>query len=89
MFDIDKWMEILVTMAKNPLRTILTSISVAVGIFILVVLLGLGQGLQNGVNQTFQNDAANSISMRAGRTSLPYRGYQPNRRIQLEGENQD
>jgi len=89
MFDIDKWMEILTTMVKNPLRTILTSISVAVGIFILVVLLGLGQGLQNGVNSTFGDDVANAISVHSSRTTLPYRGYQPNRRIQIEDKNRE
>jgi len=81
MFDRDKWLEILTTMLKNPLRTILTSISVAVGIFILIILLGLGKGLQNGAMDSFGDDAMNSIWVRAGKTSLPYGGFQSNRRI--------
>ncbi len=86
MFDLDKWMEILDTMAKNPLRTLLTSLSVAVGIFILVVLLGLSQGLQSGVSQTFQKDAVNSIWVRGGQTALAYQGYKPNRNIRFNNE---
>lgn len=81
MFDRDKWLEILTTMLKNPLRTILTSISVAVGIFILIILLGLGKGLQNGAMESFADDAMNSIWVRGGRTSLPYGGFQSNRKI--------
>lgn len=89
MFDRDKWMEILDTMAKNPLRTMLTSLSVAVGIFILVVLLGLGQGLENGVQSTFQDDAVNTIWLRSGRTSLAYQGFQPNRQVKFRNEDHD
>lgn len=81
MFDRDKWLEILTTMLKNPLRTVLTSISVAVGIFILIILLGLGKGLQNGAMDSFGDDAMNSIWVRSGRTTLPYGGYQSNRKI--------
>jgi len=83
MFDRDKWIEILSSMVSNPLRTILTSISVSVGIFILVVLLGMGKGLETGAGNSIMDDANNSIWVRAGRTTLPYNGFQSNREIEL------
>jgi len=83
MFDIDKWQEIFGTIKKNMLRTILTAFSVAWGIFILIVLLAAGQGLRNGVQSQFGNDAANSIWIEGGLTSMPFEGYKPGKKIQL------
>ena len=84
MFDIDKWQEIFGTIKKNLLRTILTAFSVAWGIFILIVLLAAGQGLRNGAQTQFGNDAANSIWINGGQTTLPYEGYKPGKEIQLK-----
>lgn len=83
MFDLDKWQEILATIKKNKLRTILTAFSVAWGIFILIILLAAGQGLRNGAQEQFGRDAANSIWINARETSMAYGGYKPGRKIQL------
>jgi len=84
MFDIDKWQEIFGTIKKNKLRTILTAFSVAWGIFILIILLAAGQGLRNGAQSQFGNDAANSIWIEGGVTSMPYAGYKTGRTVQLK-----
>ena len=86
MFDIERWQEIFDTLKKNKLRTILTGISVASGIFILVVLLGFSSGIQNGVTEQFSGDATNRISIRTRSTTKGYKGLNPNRRIQLKNE---
>ena len=86
MFDKEKWIEIFSTLRKNKLRTALTSFSVAWGIFILIILLGSGNGLQNGVTKQFEADATNSLWIYRGQTSMAYRGLQPGRRITFTNE---
>ena len=87
MFDIERWQEIFDTIRKNKLRTFLTGLSVASGIFILVILLGFGQGMQNGIKHEFQQDAETSVWVWSGTTSKGYKGMNPGRQIQLRNEN--
>lgn len=84
MFDIDRWQEIFETIRTNKLRTFLTGVSVASGIFILVILLGFGQGMENGIQKEFEADATNRIWVWTEVTTKEYKGLNPGRRIELD-----
>jgi putative ABC transport system permease protein len=83
-FSLDRWGEVFDTIKRNKLRTTLTSVSVAWGIFVLVVLLGLGHGLNNGVRHSFRREAQNGVFITATKTSIPYGGYGVGRRLTFD-----
>jgi len=83
MFDVDVWQEIFSTIKKNKLRTFLTGVSVAWGIFMLMVLLGSGNGLQNGVKENFASNSINIMWLWTGDTSIPYQGMKEGRTIKF------
>jgi putative ABC transport system permease protein len=89
MFNIERWQEIFEAIAKNKLRTFLTGISVASGIFILVILLGAGKGLENGIAKQFERDADGLIEIWTGTTSKQYKGLNPGREIQFRNSDYD
>jgi len=84
MFDIERWQEIFETIGKNKLRTFLTGLSVASGIFILVILLGFSSGIQKGVKSQFAQDAESRVSVWTGVTTKGYKGLNPGRFIQMD-----
>lgn len=79
MFDRDTWQEIMATIRKHKLRTGLTALGVFWGIFMLVFVLGMGKGLENGVFRGFGERAKNVMYVWPSRTSQPYKGFQPGR----------
>ena len=86
MFSLDRWLEVFDTLRRNKLRTALTAISVAWGIFVLVVLLGLGRGLDNGIRHQFAGESTNAVWMSAAKTSVPFAGYSIGRKVNFDNK---
>ncbi|MCH2023382.1 MAG: ABC transporter permease [Saprospiraceae bacterium] len=74
MFDRDKWQEILGTIRQNKLRTGLTAAGVFWGIFMLIFMMGMGDGLEKGVLNEFGGRSTNSLYIWPQKTSLAYKG---------------
>ena len=81
--------EIFATLQRNRLRTLLTGLSVAWGMLMLVVLLGAGRGLQHGAAYEFRDDAVNSLWLYAGKTSRAFAGRGPGREVKLTNDDYD
>lgn len=86
MNPLGRLIEVLETLQRNPLRTALTATSVAWGVFMLVVLLGIGRGLQNGMVWQFRDDANNSLWVFPGETSRPHAGFGEGRPVRLRND---
>jgi putative ABC transport system permease protein len=86
MFDLDRWQEIYYTLKANKLRTFLTAFGVFWGIFMLVIMLGSGKGLENGITQGMGDFATNSVFIWGNRTTMPYKGFQRGRWIGFNNE---
>ena len=85
----DKLQEIFHNLGKNKLRTLLTGFSVSWGIFMLIILLGSGYGIEKGVRNAFSEDAVNSIWIQSGQTSRPHEGLKEGRRIKFRNDDYD
>lgn len=84
MFDRDKWNEILEALTANTFRTVLTAFGVFWGIFILVILLAAGNGLENGVKKGFDGIATNTMFMWSQTASKAYKGLPANRKFNFK-----
>lgn len=89
MFNLDRWHEIFYSIKQNKLRTFLSGLTISLGLFIFILLSGIGNGLKNGFSLQFILDSPNLISYIPGITSRAYAGLQEYRTITLKNEDLD
>lgn len=87
MFDLFR--EISQTISNNKLRTALTGLAVAWGIFMLIVLLGAARGVVNSFQDEAATSSVNSIRLWSGTTSMPYKGYKDGRWVRMHQKDMD
>jgi len=85
-FDLDKWHEIYYALRKNPLRTFFTAFGVFWGIFMLIIMMGAGEGLYNGATQDLGDMSTNSVFMWTRKTTIPYKGFPRGRFYQFNND---
>ncbi len=78
------WHDIFIRLQQNKLRTALTGLSVSVGIFLLIVLLGASNGLIHAFNHNNQMFSTDAISIYPGYTSKPFKGWKEDRNIKFD-----
>jgi len=88
-FDRDNWQEIFIALKSNKLRTALTAFGVFWGLFMLIVLIGSGRGLYNGVTKEFKNIATNSVFIWPRQSTKPYKGFNRGRRFRFNNSDID
>lgn len=86
MFDLDSWQEVWVTITRNKRRSLLTAFGIFWGIFMLVIMLGAGNGLAEGMASDTQGFSENSALFYTNNTTEPYKGFQKGRYWNMEEE---
>lgn len=86
MIRLDEWQEIVVSLRRHKLRSLMTAFGVFWGIFMLILLLGAGKGVEKGVYADFGDIARNSFFIWGRQTGIPYKGLKPGRLIRLTNE---
>ena len=89
MFDLDRFHEIWVTITRNKVRSFLTGFGVFWGIFMLMIMLGAGTGLQHGMLDRLDGFATNSCFMGTSTTSQAYQGFQKGRNWDMHDKDVD
>ena len=84
LFEKDTWQEIYGSIRKNKTRTAITIFGAFWGILLLVGLLGAAKGIENGFNSMFGDFATNSVFMSGSKTTIPFKGFQEGRKINLK-----
>ena len=82
--DRDRLIELVQVVVRNPLRAFLSALGVVWGLFMIIITVGAARGLENGVKADMGNDVANSMFAWTMSTSIPYKGYQRGRYVELD-----
>lgn len=83
LFDRDHFLELIQILVQKPLRTALSGLGVGWGLFMIILTIGSANGLENGVSQDLGDSARNSMFMWTQSTSMPYKGFQRGRSVDL------
>ena len=86
LLDFDLWEEIFDSLRKNRTRTFLTAFGIFWGVFMLILLMGGGKGLETMLGENFAGAASNSGFMISNTTSEPYKGFRRGRLWHLKLE---
>lgn len=81
LFDRDSWREVAQTLRRNKRRSIVTAFGIFWGIFMLIVLLAIGSGFRNGIDDMTRGVANNTVGLFANSTSKPFAGFKPGREL--------
>jgi putative ABC transport system permease protein len=81
--DLDTWQEVWATLRHNRLRAFLTALGVFWGVFMLILMLGIGSGLERGVVSNLSGLTNYSVYIWPQRTSMPYKGLSPGRYVRF------
>ena len=77
--DIDRWLEMMIAITRNKTRSMHTDFGVFRGIFMLVALIGGGNGMKNMMMRSFSGFASNSCFIMSQHTSEAYKGFRKGR----------
>lgn len=83
-FDLDSWNEVFDTISRNKKRSVFTALGVVWGTFMLIILLGVGNGFALLFKGNVNNLVSNSILLYSGTTSMPWNGLQSGRLIEFD-----
>ncbi len=86
MFDLDHFQEIWITITRNKSRSVLTGFGIFWGIFMLIIMLGAGKGLQNGMMKGVDGFATNSCFLYSSTTNEAYKGFRKGRRWDIHNK---
>ncbi|MDR2894971.1 MAG: ABC transporter permease [Alistipes sp.] len=83
-FDTDSFQEIWATITRNKFRSIATGFGVFWGLFMLIVLIAVGNKLKQGMMSQVQGVSENSVLFMTQRTTEAYKGYRKGRYWSLD-----